>query len=407
MSGILFWGVTLGFAAAAVFALWRLFIAPPAPLPAGALPPAAAQRRVAGYTALWCAAVLALLAGWAALRAPGVPLLTACETLYGSGIDAPHYLNLARYGYGAGEVFPEQYLMIVFFPLWPWLLRPFALLGCDLWLAGTALNVGFTVGGAVLLYRVTARLWGQRFAGWAVAFQLLLPGSFFFVLPMTEALFFFLSMAFLAALQGRRWAAAGVLGLLAALCRANGVLLAGCAAAGLILLWRAGQRPRPVWALPCVLPFAGFGAYLALNKAIYGSAWQFTVYQREHWTHTLGWVGDTARTLWGMFGYMEGAQKVFLAAWGLGVVLAELAVLCGAAPRLPVPWLLLGLAGYALANGQTWLISAPRYALGIPVLAPALALLFARRRPRLAAAAVLAGAWAVYFFAFLQRWWIY
>lgn len=407
MQSILFWGVTLGFAAAVVFALWRLFLAPPAPLPAGALPPAAAQRRAAVGAALWCAAVLALLAGWAAVKRPGVPLLAACETLYGSGIDAPHYLDLARYGYGTGETFPEQYLMIVFFPLWPCLLRPFALLGCDLWLAGTALNVGFTVGGAVLLYRITARLWGQRCAGRAVAFQLLLPGSFFFVLPMTEALFFFLSMAFLAALQGRRWGAAGVLGLLAALCRANGVLLAGCALAGVVLLWRAGQRPRPVWALPCLLPFAGFGAYLALNFAIYGNAWQFTAYQREHWSNGLGWVGNTVRTLWEMFSYMGGTQKVFLAAWSLGVVLAELALLCCAAARLPVPWLLLGLAGYALADGQTWLISAQRYALGIPVLAPALALLFARRKPRLAAIAVLAALWAVYFFAFLQRWWVY
>lgn len=403
----LFWAVTLGFAAAALLALQQLFAMPPQPAPAQGLPTAAAQRRAAACTALWCGAVIALMLLWCALRLPGAPLLQAWESWCGGGIDAPHYLNLARYGYGTGEEFAEQYLMIVFFPLWPWLLRPFVLLGCNAWVTGTALNVGFTVAGAVLLYRFAARLWGARRAGWAVAFQLLLPGSFFFVIPQTEALFFFLSMAFLEAVQSKRCALAGAFGFLAALCRANGVLLAGYAMACAIAQWRAQHKARPQWLWPCVLPFAGFGAYLGLNYAVYGNAWQFTIYQKEHWTHTMGWVGDTVRTLCGMCGYMEGTQKIFLAAWGLGTVLAELALLVLAARYLPAPWLLLGLAGYALANGQTWLISAPRYALGITPLAPALVCLTPRRTHRLGAAAVLAALWAVYFFAFLQRWWIY
>lgn len=404
----LFWLVTLGFAAAALTALWRLFAAPLPQTAGHALPSAAAQRRLALGVAVWCGAVAVLMLIWCGRQLPGVPLLQAWESWCGGGIDAPHYLDLARHGYGAGEEgFAEQYLMIVFFPLWPWLLRPFAALGGSLWAVGAVLNTGFTVGGAVLLYRFVARLWGEESGRWAVVFQLLMPGSFFFVIPQTEALFFFLSMAFLEAMEYRRHAAAGVLGLLAALCRANGVLLAGYAMAVCILRLRAKQRPRLSWALPCVLPFAGFGVYLGINYAVYGNAWQFTVYQSEHWNHSLGWAGQTMRTLCGMFGYMEGTQKIFLSVWSIGVLLAELALLVLAARRLPVPWLLLGLAGYLLANGQTWLISAQRYALGITALAPALTCLTPRRRQRWGAAAVLAVLTGVYFCAFLNHWWIY
>ena len=63
-------------------------------------------------------------------------------------------------------------------------------------------------------------------------------------------------------------------------------------------------------------------------------------------------------------------------------------------------WLLLGLAGVAMMNGQTWLISAQRYALGMPALAPAAAVLTKRRWQRGALLAVLAVLWGVYFAAF-------
>ena len=55
-----------------------------------------------------------------------------------------------------------------------------------------------------------------------------------------------------------------------------------------------------------------------------------------------------------------------------------------------------------MMNGQTWLISAQRYALGMPALAPAAGIL-ARRWQKAVLLAVLAVLWGIYFAAFVNH----
>lgn len=396
--------VVVPFVLAAAVALWRLFAGPAGGgMRTHALPPPAGQFRVGLCVLIWCGVLWCILLIWAARQCPGLRPGAAMWEYFGVNNDTRHYLNIARYGYGTQDLVEGRHLLIVFFPLYAWLLRPFVWLGENLWFAGMALSTAFTVCGAVLQYRTVARLLSEPAAGGTVLFQFLIPGSFFFVMPQTEALFYCLSWAFLQALQDRRLVRAGLFGLLAALCRANGVLLAGCAAALLILHLRQHRHPSPCWSLPILLPFAGFGVYLAINQAVYGNPWQFTIYQRENWNNGLGFFGTTIRTLWNACGYLEGGVRIYMAGWGIAVMLAEVLILLLACRRLPVPWLLLGLAGFALANGQIWLISAQRYALGIAPLAPALCTITPRESRRGAVAGALAVLWLVYFAAFLRR----
>lgn len=394
------------FAAAAAAGLWRLVRQKPREALytlAACAPEPKAERRTALAAALFCAALWAVMLAWAAAKCPDLPLGQAMWQYFGANNDSCHYLRLAQYGYGTEDVFEGRHLLIVFFPLYGWLLRPFVFLGDSLWFAGMALSTLLTVCGAVLQYRCVSRILGGYCAAWAVAFQFLTPGSFFFVMPQTEALFYFLSYAFLELMQTYRCAAAGAVGLLAALCRANGVLLAGFAIVTFWLALRGRQKPRPVWALPVLSPFAGFGIYLGINKAVYGSAWQFTVYQRENWHNGLTTIGRAISVLCSEFGYMDDPVRTYTILWGIGVMLAELAVLALACRRLPVPWLMLGLAGYAVANGQAWLISAQRYALGISPLAPAAACAARKDWQKGLAAGALAVLWLIYFAAFLRR----
>ena len=394
-----------GFLLAAGIGVWRLFRQSVNQLPggtAGQLPcPDVRGQLLAGAAALiWCLVLLTALCLAARRYAPDLPPLQAVSSALCGSLDARHYLDLARWGYGAAETaFPEQYLMIVFFPLWPWLLRPFALLGADLWLIGTVLAVALTALGTLLLYRCTYRLTGScGTAGFACAVQLLLPGSFFFVLPQTEALFFCLNFAFLDAMQRDRPGMAGLFGLLASLCRANGALLAGYGVLWVTLALRRRRRFRASWLAPVAGPAAGLGIYLGINWMVYGNPFQFALYQQEHWYHSFCLFPRTVAIMSDYIG--TDANGMFLGLWTVAVILLEVLLLALAARRLTPDWLLLGLAGVAMMNGQTWLISAQRYALGMPALAPAMSLLAGRRWQKIALLAVLAVLGGIYFAAF-------
>lgn len=379
----------------------RLFGKAPAREPAarGKVP---AQRLVFGAALLWCAVMLTALCIAAWLQQPELSPLEAVRSALCGGLDARHYLDLAQWGYGATEEgFAEQYLMIVFFPLWGWLLRPFALLGADLWLVGTVLAVLLTAAGTVLLYRCVFRLTGnRRTAGFACAVQLAMPGSFFFVLPQTEALFYFLNFAFLDAMQRRRLGLAGVFGLLAALCRANGILLAGYAVAWAVLALRRKEKLRPAWLLPVIGPAVGIFVYLLLNWKVYGNAFQFTIYQQEHWHHSFCLFPQAIVNMC-RYADFESSLGIYIGLWTVAVILLEILVYVLAAKKLRPDWLLLGLAGVLMMNGQTWLISAQRYALGMPALPCAVAALSEKRWVRIVLLAALAVFWAIYFAAFI------
>ena len=390
------------FLPAAARGVRRLLCRPPqTAVPAKPLrPDARGTKLAAAGAALWCLAMLAALCLAAHRYAPDLPPLQAVASALCGSLDARHYLDLARWGYGAAETgFAEQYLMIVFFPLWGWLLRPFALAGADLWLVGAVLAVALTAAGTALLYRCAFRLFGGgRAAGFACMVQLLLPGSFFFVLPQTEALFYCLNFAFLDAMQRGKPGQAGLFGLLAALSRANGALLAGYAVLWIILALRRGGRFRPAWLLPAAGPAAGIAVYLGINWAVYGNAFQFTVYQREHWHNSFCLFPQAVAIL---SGYIGGdGVGIYIGLWTVALILIECLLFALAARRLPPDWLLLGLAGVAMMNGLTWLISAQRYALGMPALPAAGAALARSRAARALALAALAVLWGIYFAAF-------
>lgn len=223
------------------------------PLPPGDTPPRWKWRHAAAVCLLIALVWQAVFWTAALVRYPDLDPLAALQAQYFGNTDARHYIDLAQYGYGAGEDFPEQYLMIVFFPLFPALLRLLNPLGWLDW-GALALLVQlplFAAAGANL-YLVLAGRFGHRRALWALAFTAVGPGSLFFFAPMTESLFLLLSTACVLLLERQHWALCGLAGLLAALTRAPGALLCG-----LVLLWLVGRAV-------CRMRAPGPGAVLAL-----------------------------------------------------------------------------------------------------------------------------------------------
>ncbi|MGB8508780.1 MAG: glycosyltransferase family 39 protein [Pyrinomonadaceae bacterium] len=200
--------------------------------------------------------------------------------------DAPHYLDIAREGYVAAG---EHSQWIVFYPLYPWLVRLCAFVFGDELVAAFFVSTIASVTAAVLLYRLVALDEEEGIARAAVFFLLIFPTSYFLHIGYTESLFLSLALgAFLSARTGR-WLLAGILCALACMTRINGLLLIPALACEAFMEFKAGGRRWQREWLWIALAFAGFGVYLLINETVAGRPFAFLDVQKEHWAKTLTW----------------------------------------------------------------------------------------------------------------------
>lgn len=294
--------------------------------------------------------------------------------------DARHYIDLAKYGYGSGEDFPEQYLMIVFFPLFPWLLR---LLNCFGWfdyrVLALVVQLPLFCAAGTGLFALVCRQYDRRTAWRALVLLVVSPASVFFFAPMTESLFLALCVWYVYCFQKRYWGRAALLGVLAGLTRAPGGLLTGLALLALLEESRARHRLPSAGALAALAgPALGLGGYFALNQAVYGKWNQYSVYQWEHWNQKLGLFTDTIRYHLSYLAQWWDSNRtaaVWVCLTAVVCILLAFALLAAAARVLPASWLGYGLAYLLVTMGATWLLSAPRYAAALFCLPVALAAL--------------------------------
>ena len=277
--------------------------------------------------------------------------------------DAPHYLDLARYGYnadGPGDV-P---LFIVFYPLYPWLTGAVdAMLGDPL-VSGFLVTTVASLFVAPILARVVGREFGASIGRNAAWFMLVFPTAFVLHIPYTEALFMSVVLGSFLAARHERWWLAGLLGALATLTRVNGLVLIPALAAEALTQWLGDpeRRLRVGWLWIALVP-VGFLVYLGVNVAVYGDPFHFLFVQKDHWFKSLDapWVGiggvvDSIihREPWQsmMLGWME------LAFIGLG-----LAGTVYAAFRFRPSWFAWMAGNWLLFVSTSFVMSVPRYSL--------------------------------------------
>jgi len=322
-------------------------------------------------------------------------------------LDSGHYMDIMREWY----VFGEQWgctVQLVFLPGYPLAVYPlYRILGNDV-LAGLLVSAAAYPAACCVFYKLLRLDLDHKRAFFAVAFLWLLPGGFFFVAPMSESLYLLLCVSTLYAARKERFVLAGLLGAYAAFTRSLGLLLT----VPLLMEWghafkRRSASRRILSLLPALLVPVGFLCYLRVNYVVSGNAFQFLVYQREHWGQELGWFFQTA-------GYQTDLliqkwfedKEVFFGLWLPNVLwhFAALSLFALGAKKLRPSYAAWFIAYFLIAIGTTWLLSGPRYLLAMPVIALLLGLLTQKRWQKITAAALLVPASALYLVAFVLRW---
>ena len=276
--------------------------------------------------------------------------------------DAPRYLDIAMNGYVRTG---ENAINLVFYPLYPLLIRALGFITGDLGLAGMIVSQVSYCAASVLLYELILLDGDERSAWDGVLLLALYPFSMFVMGVFTEGLFLALTIGCLYALRRERFLWAGIIGFWAALTRTQGMLLFFPAAYQFVKC-RFGPEKRKgkISDAALLLIPAGFGAYLLLNLHLHGNALQFLKYEADDpWFQTTKWVGENIAQQYGQA--MEYQTLDVLIYW-VQIVLYFLILLIlflGMYRKEQTMYLLYGgvYLGFSYLSG--WMISGGRYML--------------------------------------------
>jgi hypothetical protein len=214
--------------------------------------------------------------------------------------DALNYQKLAVHGYSAvGDMRPTM----VFYPLYPWTIRLVAIVLNDYLLSALLVSTLASIVAGILLYRLVQLDFSRATATLAVWFLFIFPTSYFLHIGYTESLFLTLALGCVLAARTGRWLMAGVLGALACLTRATGLILVPA------LLVEAGHQYWSTriwnwqWLAAAIVPL-GFAGYLLLNYHVAGDPFAFISIRQEFyfispappWTGVREAIGSLNRT---------------------------------------------------------------------------------------------------------------
>ncbi len=280
--------------------------------------------------------------------------------------DAVHYLTIATQGYQGTDM--------AFFPLFPLLIR---LLGSIL---GNHLVAGIVIAnsafffGLLFLYKLLEHEYDRPVARRAIFYISIFPSAVFFSTVYTESLFFFLTVASFYYMRSHRWWLAGLIGLLAAMTRVEGVLLA----VPFLIEWYSqhgidGIRSRTGLlnlAAGALIP-AGLSIYMAYLWVLRGDPLYFSHVQ-VNWNRHFAMPWVSIINAFGKIAHAVTAQTVANQLNELVFTALMLAVLIGGWKRLRPSYIAYMGLSILVPMSTSSLMSMPRFAL---VLFPMFAIL--------------------------------
>lgn len=184
-------------------------------------------------------------------------------------------VGIAEHGYQPGPFSADVHHNWAFFPLFPIILHLVSHLTGEFVLTGMALSHLFFLPGLFLLHRLCLSFGlTADAADRCAAYLAFFPTSYFFSLPLTEALFLLLTVGSFYLAKQERWWLAGLCGAGASATRTAGVLLLPALA---ILYWQTHRPLRPLRKeilAPLLVP-AGLVCFMIYLKITTGNPFAF------------------------------------------------------------------------------------------------------------------------------------
>jgi hypothetical protein len=328
--------------------------------------------------------------------------------------DVQHYLDIAEHWY-VNE--GNEALFIVFFPMFPALVRGLNLVTGDGFISALIINAAATALAAGVTYLALLPALGAKRSRAAAFIYMLLPGAIFMNSPMSEPVFMLFTACFFLCLNNKKFLLAGVFTALAGFTRSLGVLLAvPLALVGIGEIVRLAKEKKRAGgviarlALGLLISTLGTLAYLYINWSVFGDPFKFFEFQWSNWYQKACPFFDTPRYMVPRLISAWGADyDKLLSLWGpqLVMIFGSLVLMTAAARRLPASHIAYFLPYFAVAVGCTWLLSAVRYLCAALPVAAAVALPCKKKLGTALIFAVLAALYVLYMLMYMLRWGTY
>ncbi|MDF2652598.1 MAG: putative integral rane protein [Paenibacillus sp.] len=327
---------------------------------------------------------------YAASTGSGSDLLSAMRSWWFE-YDSSHYINIAKNGY---QSVGEDQNLIVFYPLYPFLIKLGSFIIPNYHTAALVISNLFLLIGLYYLVRLLElEFKNSELALSSTKYVLLFPFSFFFSIIYTESVFVTLCILCFYFLRKSKWLTAGLFGMLAALTRNQGVLLAvpilieiavqqnwkEMFRKGQIRLWLRGLLPG---IFGVILPVVGTCLYLLINKLVSGDWFRFLFHQKDHWGQTFGFFAENLAE------HMNRALTYHNALFNTGVYLPQIilffvsfGLLIYMTNKMRLSYILFSFSYLIISYSASALLSGGRYVSGMFTLYMFLAYIYNKLNP--------------------------
>lgn len=242
-----------------------------------------------GLSALLARWLIYIVGYW--LTEKSVGFSQVIRQIFESSGDSPHYLYLAEHGYATTG---EKANLIVFYPLYPLLIRIFHVVCRDYFVSGVIVSNLAFMAAACVFYELLRLDYDKKQSVSGLALMIVAPFSMFYSAIFTESVFLLTTVLCLYFMRTKKPLWMAISGFLACLSRTQGIILFVCALIPVVSdLFKKKQFHIKEFLVALMIPL-GFLVYLLMNKILFGNWFQYLEFQAAApWYNKAQWFGKT------------------------------------------------------------------------------------------------------------------